>query len=207
MQPITSPMTIPLTAGGRSSAMTWLWRHGAPAALTRGGSAVTASGAAPLATGSTGAGVRVEPDATNLVTNPSFEVDTAGWSPSDGGTTATRETEASQVGTACLRIQVNGATTNRGVITSQLPGVTAGVADTLSTWARITSGSAGGRIFIAWYPAASAFISFGEVAVTFGAAWSRHVLTLTAPAGAAKFVVASSTRPRAPTSSARTRYR
>src|SRR6185437_15703262 len=72
--------------------MTWLWRGGSQVASRLGGYALTTSGAVREASSTFGASSAVAFDAatTNLVPNPSFEVDTAGWIPFGGGASIAR---------------------------------------------------------------------------------------------------------------------
>ena len=64
--------------------MLWQWTGAGAEAMTGGGMQPLAlSGATPLAAGRFGNATRLEEGTTNLITNPSAEIDAAGWTTGD----------------------------------------------------------------------------------------------------------------------------
>lgn len=80
--------------------------------------------------------------ATNLVVNPSFEIDTTGWAASGANAGIARVTTQHWVGDAALQVLVTPAAINQGALSSSMT-VTAGQTYVLS--ARV-KGNAGGEI-------------------------------------------------------------
>lgn len=77
---------------------------------------------------------------TNLITNPSFEVDTSGWSTYGSNSTITRITSDKYVGDACLQIAVTPATASSGAVTSSIS-TTVSKTYIFSFWAKGNAGS------------------------------------------------------------------
>jgi hypothetical protein len=86
-------------------------------------------------------------EAVNLITNPSFEVDTAGWDGSGGsandhtnaGATLTRVTSESLEGVASLQVATSGANANQGVAFAITGTFKAGTEYTASAWVRVAN--------------------------------------------------------------------
>jgi hypothetical protein len=57
---------------------------------------------------------------TNLVPNPSFEVDTTGWSASGANASISRVTSEKYIGDACLQVVVSPAANTQGVVSSAI---------------------------------------------------------------------------------------
>jgi hypothetical protein len=81
---------------------------------------------------------------TNLVPNPSFEVNTTGWVNIQTGTTNTRITTDSYSGSACTQVNITGLVANSGISTSQTSGqrmpVTAGIPYMWSVYVKVPAG-------------------------------------------------------------------
>jgi len=81
---------------------------------------------------------------TNLVPNPSFEVDTTGWLNIQTGTTNTRITTDSYSGTACTQVNITGLVANSGIATTFASGqrmpVTAGIPYMWSLYVKVPAG-------------------------------------------------------------------
>jgi hypothetical protein len=122
---------------------------------------------------------------TNLITNPSFEVNTTGWTPSS--CTVARITSDFFVGAACA--QTTSTATSFNNIQTALTPVTPNLPYTFSAYAKNVSGSTR-NIYIAiqWFTAAGVYISetnSGAQGTTpAGSGWVRRNCTGTAPATA-----------------------
>lgn len=128
---------------------------------------------------------------TNLVTNPSFEVNTAGWTVIGGLATLSRITSDNMFGVACAQIvrAVNsGGAVNHGLDTnsaSYFP-ISAGLSYMASAYVKAVSGSPDLFITIAWHTAAGAYISENGISVvSVGTTWQRISASGAAPATAA----------------------
>jgi hypothetical protein len=81
---------------------------------------------------------------TNLVPNPSFEVNTTGWVNIQTGTTNTRITTDSYSGLACTQVNITGLVANSGISTSFTSGermpVTAGIPYMWSVYVKVPAG-------------------------------------------------------------------
>lgn len=132
---------------------------------------------------------------TNLIPNPSFEVDAAGWSKLGGaGTTAWgRSTSYANVGTASLVVTTGANGTGGTGLSRTATGVsgipvTAGLDYTASAYFYRVNGASTNvaTVGINYYNAAGTYITNSNANVTLTAAttWYRGTLTLTAPAGA-----------------------
>lgn len=115
----------------------------------------------------------------NLVTNPSFETNTTGWTSFAG--TSTRVTTTPLFGAGCLRTAAD-ALGSRGMYTD-IP-VTAGLTYTLSMYARSNSGTFSHWCYMRWLNNVGATISNDTTTTTVGTTWTRVSKTATAPAGA-----------------------
>jgi phage-related protein len=91
----------------------------------------------------------------NLVTNPSFKVDTTGWS-ATGSSTIARITTDAFYGTSCLQI-TKAASANSGVITASRIAVTAASSYAVSAYVKVPDNQETGtlRIDVKWYTAVS----------------------------------------------------
>ena len=90
--------------------MLWQWTGAGAEAMTGGGMQPLAlSGATPLAAGRFGNATRLEEGTTNLITNPSAEIDAAGWT--TGGTnTIARSTVRAKFGSASIEATYQDST-------------------------------------------------------------------------------------------------
>lgn len=139
---------------------------------------------------------------TNLVKNPSFEVDLTGWS-KQGTTVLTRDTTVAYSGSASMKVVANtterrfvwGATGSAGSNADSVA-VTAGQSVTYSYYVYPVSGSLAFRPKIHWFNSSGGWIQDsdlqpGAVTLTAGS-WQRVSITATAPAGAGKFGISES---------------
>lgn len=78
--------------------------------------------------------------ATNLVTNPSIETNTTGWSASGANASISRITSDAFSGSACLRVQVSPAAASQGVVSSSMT-VSPSTSYIFSVWLRDPAGS------------------------------------------------------------------
>ena len=124
---------------------------------------------------------------TNLVTNPSFEVNTTGWTNS-GLDTCIRATTDSRYGTCCLYIADTVSVASE-YVSSPVMAVTAGTTYTASAWvgrSTIADASYTGNFSISWFTGAMAKISEATLALPAGTfPWLRITLTAIAPPTAA----------------------
>lgn len=133
---------------------------------------------------------------TNLIANPSMEVNGTGWS-QDAGTggvvTASRPTDGSIFGTTYRRIvwttATNGVSASGGQNSSSFD-VTAGTRYTASAYVRASKAQRG-QWFIRWLDGANATLSqtFGSAVVLTANTWTRGFVTATAPTNAVKALV------------------
>lgn len=133
---------------------------------------------------------------TNLVTNPSFETNTTGWTASSA--TVARITTDAWSGSACAQV-TSTATSYNNIITGFIA-VTAGQQYTLSAYAKNVSGNTR-TVYVAiqWFTSAGVYISETNSAsqgtLAAGSAWTIRNCTGTAPATAtqAKVVLLTGT--------------
>lgn len=124
----------------------------------------------------------VRTDRTNRITNPGFEVDTAGWSGAlsnyriNSGATLTRVTTQAKYGSAALRIVTPGTTALTGADTSFA--VTNGEVVTVSAWVKGNVGGEQVQLVAGDATVGSAFSS----AITLTTDWQRISVTFTATA-------------------------
>jgi hypothetical protein len=133
------------------------------------------------------------PNRTNLVPNPSFEVNTTGWAPYtfNLANTIARSTVAAQSGSACLVATAPTATTYTGaetpVGTGGIP-VQGGAQYTASAYAKTATAVSGRHAFVTltWYDAAGTQLSSSVGSSTaLSTAWARASHSGFAPGGAA----------------------
>ncbi|MGI9135457.1 MAG: phage head spike fiber domain-containing protein [Candidatus Nanopelagicales bacterium] len=128
---------------------------------------------------------------TNLVTNPSFEVDTAGWIRLGALATLSRITTDSVFGTSSaqiVRATNTGGGVNQGLDTNSTSyfSITPNQTYIASSYVKAVSGSPDLFINIAWHTAAGAYISETGITISsVGAVWQRISQSGTAPATAA----------------------
>lgn len=119
----------------------------------------------------------------NLVDNPSFEADTAGWATSGGfvvGGALVRDPAEHWSGAASLR--VTAAAADEGTLTTVTQPVAAGETYTVAFYAKgVAGGETLGMIF------GSGVSDYTSLGITLTAAWQRFTLTWTATAPAANF--------------------
>jgi hypothetical protein len=129
---------------------------------------------------------------TNLVTNPSFEVDTTGWSAFGGLITLSRITTEALYGTGCaqiVRATNTGVGVNHGIdaTSATYVPVTVGQSYTASASVKQASGDPAVFITIAWMNAGGGYITeTGSVTISASTSWKRISVTSTAPANADK---------------------
>jgi len=98
---------------------------------------------------------------TNLITNPTFEVNTTGWS-ANGGATLARTTTQQLSGAASLLVTSSVTDYNGAVTTTRIP-VFPGLSYSLSAYCRNVSGSTRlVYIGVQWYSATGTYISVSK---------------------------------------------
>lgn len=85
----------------------WHWRGTGPALTPRGLVPLDIEGAAPVVMTPSGPGLRIERGTTNFVTNPSFELDLAGWNAVAGASISRETSGGGAFGSAYARVAVN----------------------------------------------------------------------------------------------------
>lgn len=123
----------------------------------------------------------------NLITNPSFEVDTSIWNGGTGVTLA-RSTVEAYSGTASGLITLTNTVANSGINNlSYRSAATAGLSYTASTYAKLDTGTAFTySIVLFFYDAGGSILSTGaSTATTLGTSWERKTVTATSPANTA----------------------
>ena len=111
---------------------------------------------------------------TNLIPNPSFEVDTTGWS------RGTRSTAAAAVGSACLAIDSNGWVDSPSIAVT--PGLT--YQGSFAVWS--TQEGARAQPRLSFYNASGGFIDSVDGALVGPPdVWKRATVQAVAPPGAA----------------------
>jgi len=130
----------------------------------------------------------IEEVTTNLVENPSLEIDTTHWGPRGAGTTITRVTTDATHGGACLEV-VAADVPSAGVYIHQGAGdkmtVAPNTAYTFSVYIkRASSTSHASNLRIEWQTAGGAAISNDTAAITLLPGWHRFSMTATSPATA-----------------------
>jgi hypothetical protein len=130
---------------------------------------------------------------TNLVTNPSFEMDTTGWFGSNTSSVLSRISTDSVFGTSCLQIQ---RITTSGNLGAQVASGAAGAAGTMSVipgnayswsaWVK-TSVLRSCDVQIEWQTSGGVALSIDQASATSVSPgiWTRLSLTATAPASSA----------------------
>ena len=126
----------------------------------------------------------VVPEATtNLVTNPSFETGTAGWTKAGNLESFTRITTSRHSGLACARLyETSTGGSGEYIISSQFA-ASPSVYYTCSAYIKKVIGAAGGRLYLWFYTSAPAYIS--GVSVNFASGtfdWTRYEVSGQAPA-------------------------
>jgi hypothetical protein len=130
---------------------------------------------------------------TNLVHNPSLEINTQDWTPGGAGTTIARSLDLARFGMACLFVNTPGSAINEGVAFpdgTQEMAVTPSTAHTVYVWLQ----GAGGTLspFISWYDSAGVFISNSAAIGTFTYTntWQKFVgNAVTSPSTAAFAII------------------
>lgn len=124
---------------------------------------------------------------TNLVTNPSFEVDNSLWS-AGAGVTLARSTVEAYSGTASGLITLTNTVAFSGINNlSNRSAATAGLSYTASTYAKLDTGTAFTySVVLFFYDAGGTILSTAaSTATTLGSSWERKTVTATAPANTA----------------------
>jgi hypothetical protein len=131
--------------------------------------------------GEFGKALQVAEATTNLVTNPSFETNTTGWSGA-GGVTITRITTDGLYGSCCMSV---AGSAGYAYQSTPITGLSAGQTYTVSAWTKkpANTGVVSLRLWYtdgAWADKGSLTLNLPTAAVT---EWTRFVLTGVAPAG------------------------
>lgn len=139
-------------------------------------------------------GVIVEAAGTNHVTNPSFEVDAAGWV-IDGGGTLTRITSDALIGSACGAFQLVAGAVYQSVSATSAPAAAPGQAWSSSMWVKAGNATAVGktiRVFTGPRNSTGGYIApAGSTAtkIVLTNEWQRVVHTATMPANTASVFI------------------
>jgi hypothetical protein len=165
--------------------MRWLWPgHGTRTMAASGGVPMTAATALVVEQGAVGAATPIDGAGTNLVTNPSFEVDTTGWS-SFNAATAVRSTSEARVGSASLLVTTTGAGADEGATQHVKIAVAASTTYTCTMWFKGATGSV--HINANAYNSSDGYLTtFVGAATTLDGTWQRLSLTFTTTATTAK---------------------
>ena len=116
----------------------------------------------------------------NFVTNPSFEVDAAGWEANGAGTTIARTVAQFQIGVAALEVSITAGAAFKGTsLSGTLPPSVQNQGWTASAWVKVPSGETF-RIALGWTSSGAADT---EAVFTGTGAWQRVSVTGIAPAG------------------------
>ena len=119
-------------------------------------------------------GLVIEEATTNLIENPSFEVDTTTWE--EFGSTISRDTTYSMFGEACLKIVTDNAGANEGVSGTVTSTTSASTEYTLTCYLR---GEGTTRIF--FFDTDLGYQMSSQITLT--NTWTRHTLTRTFSTG------------------------
>jgi hypothetical protein len=125
---------------------------------------------------------------TNLIPNPSFEVDTAGWLMTTSSGTLTRVTApAGQSGAGCLSVTSAAAVAFGAGIANNVVAVTVGLTYTASTYVRAAATVRTATQLVDWYTSGGVYVSTsaGSGVADSAASWTRVTCTGIAPATAA----------------------
>lgn len=123
----------------------------------------------------------LDPDVSNLVTNPSFETNLTGWDTTtsywiNAGGTLTRDTTAPAFGVAAAKIVTPGTLVTEGMRYASLP-VVAGKSYTLSLSLKRTAGTGTVRIGIG-----HSSVGQGSITITPTSSYARYSVSFTATA-------------------------
>lgn len=121
---------------------------------------------------------------TNLITNPSFETNTTGWSP--WSCTISRITSDFKFGNSSLQVNHNSTTNGGGPFLNPNIPVTVGNIYTASVYVKDVSTLKQHRVGIEWYNDAGSVVSvtYGSLTTVSTSSWTRLYATGTAPVGA-----------------------
>lgn len=126
----------------------------------------------------------------NLVVNPSFKINTSGWSAVGSGSSIARIATDYFVGSSCLEV-TKGAVASAGVITSSRIAVSPSLKYTVSGYVAIDYDQEDGylQLDITWYTATSGGSLISQDSSTLslvstGLGWHRLAIGLTSPANA-----------------------
>ncbi len=114
---------------------------------------------------------------TNLVVNPSFEVDTTGWAASGANASIARITSEKVQGDACLQIDVTPAALNQGAITSSMA-VSGATVYVVSLWLKSPAGAEFFNILMTGNNSGATSVT--HLSTT---SWRRYTLVKTTSAG------------------------
>ncbi|GAB1642525.1 carbohydrate binding domain-containing protein [Krasilnikovia sp. MM14-A1259] len=118
-----------------------------------------------------------------------FEDSLTGWSVTGATSTAARSTLYAHTGVASAQLTVAGSPAVANLFnTNQFTGVAVGDSYTAQMWVYATAPVNNVRIAISWYTSGGVFISTtgGTAATVAAGTWTEFILTMTAPATAAK---------------------
>ncbi|HUV88178.1 MAG TPA: LamG-like jellyroll fold domain-containing protein [Anaerolineae bacterium] len=125
-------------------------------------------------------GIVIEEATTNLVVNPSFEIDVTNWT-NAGFDTWERITTDSVFGTCCGRMYEAAIEADEYIFPAEMP-ATAGLQYTLSAYIKKVKCTGAGIFRIIWRNAAHGTISVSDLTLDSGIhGWKRYTKTATAP--------------------------
>jgi len=133
--------------------------------------------------------IYIDPERANLVTNPSFEVNTTGWVDAGNFTLARVADASSFSGDYVLRLTASAATASAAQTSSGTSGfvVTEGTYYTGFFYMKPDSVARQGQAILKWYDAAGVYLSASSGSLTLEVLgeWTRAYVTALAPADAA----------------------
>jgi hypothetical protein len=133
----------------------------------------------------------LEPVLTNLLPNPSLEINANGWAAGTGRTTVSRSTAASWIGSASLKIQ----TTSAGSISATIHDLFAVASETQYTHSQYIKSGTARAMYLSMRFVNSSGSTIGSnyldgpSVTTSSGAWTRLTNTQTAPVGTATVLV------------------
>lgn len=121
-----------------------------------------------------GKAVQLAEATTNLVTNPSFEIDVSGYSANQSGQSMSRDTTVSHIGVASLKVVCDGSVASQGFYRT-IAGIAGGTNYTYSLFA---SGSASIRLYVQLYNSGVWTGLISSDVVQLSADWQRLTLSV-----------------------------
>ena len=176
-QPLTTPVRTGLPGGPEAARPVWLWSGSGPALTPRGLVPLQIEGAAPAVVTPHGPGLRIERGTTNLVTNPSFEVDMSGWSAVAGAAISRQTSGGGAFGDAYARVDVTS--TGHGIRVTGFGNAAQGDTYAASMHLRAASPSDIGKTVQVYLDSSGGTYEIGAIDHVLGAEWHRVTLTRT----------------------------